>query len=256
MNKLITYALSTFLLFFCFTTKAQNLTLGIRSGISIPNLIAGGSNQNPLNTGYSSILGPDAGIFVEYKISTLFSLQPMIEYSSQGGKKNGMQAFPTPPALASMFPPGSAPQYLYANYSSKAKMNYLMIPVLAKFGWNIKSSPLRIYADAGPFISFLLSAKQITSGESQIYADSEGKQPLPGGPQSFNNNTDIANQLHKTNVGIEGNIGLSYHFGLNNIFIEGGGNYGFIGIQKGTQNGKNNTGAGTVVIGYSYGFNK
>ena len=38
---------------------AQNFTLGLRGGISIPNLTAGGAEKNPLNTGYSSRLGPD-----------------------------------------------------------------------------------------------------------------------------------------------------------------------------------------------------
>ncbi|MGZ3833046.1 MAG: outer membrane beta-barrel protein, partial [Mucilaginibacter sp.] len=117
MKKSPLYFPFTFLLFFCFTANAQNFYLGVRGGISIPNLTAGGSNQNPLNTGYSSRLGPDAGAFAEFKFSNLFSLQPMIEYSSQGGKKNGMQAFPTPAQFAAFFDPRPAPTYLYANYN-------------------------------------------------------------------------------------------------------------------------------------------
>ena len=110
----------------------------------------------------------------------------MIEYSSQGGKKDGLQAFPTPPEFAALFPAGMAPTYLYANYKSEAKLNYLMIPVLAKFRWNLKPmSPIRIYIDAGPFVGFLLSAKQVTSGSSMIYTDSGGQDPLPAGDQSF-----------------------------------------------------------------------
>ncbi|MGZ3767570.1 MAG: porin family protein [Mucilaginibacter sp.] len=257
MKKSPLYFPFTFLLFFCFTANAQNFYLGVRGGISIPNLTAGGSNQNPLNTGYSSRLGPDAGAFAEFKFSNLFSLQPMIEYSSQGGKKNGMQAFPTPAQFAAFFDPGPAPTYLYANYNSEAKLNYLMIPVLAKFGWNLKKSPLRIYADTGPFVGFLLSAHQITSGQSQFYLDAGGTQPLQGAPsQSFNNDQNIKSQLNTTNFGFEANVGLNYKLGSGNIFIEGGGNYGFLNIQKGTANGKNNTGAGTVSFGYSYWFGK
>ncbi|HTI93901.1 MAG TPA: hypothetical protein VL727_25080 [Puia sp.] len=45
-------------------------------------LTAGSGNQNPLNTGYGSRPGPEAAIFAEFKFSRLFSLQPMIEYSS------------------------------------------------------------------------------------------------------------------------------------------------------------------------------
>ena len=238
-------------------TYAQKVALGIRGGISIPNLTAGGSESNPLNTGYSSRLGPDFGIFAEYKVSKVFSIQPMLEYSSQGGKKDGLQAFPTPAEFAAMYPSGQAPTYLYANYKSEAKLNYLLLPVLAKFGWNFNHhSLLRIYVDAGPYAGLLLSAKQVTKGSSLIYADSGGQQPLTQDPESFDNTDNIKSQLHKGNFGFEGNLGLGCRFSNNNIFIEGGGNYGLLNIQKGTANGKNNTGAATASVGITHWFGK
>lgn len=254
--KKINYLLLVMLMLSCAGVKAQNFALGVRGGISIPNLSAGGSEQNPLNTGYSSRFGPDAGIFAEFKFSNLFSIQPMVEYSSQGGKKNGLQALATPAELAAAFPPGQAPTYLYANYKSEAKLNYLAIPILAKFGWNFKHAPLRVYVDAGPFVSFLVSAKQVTSGSSNLYSDEAGTQPVTPGPQSFKASTDIKDQLNTTNLGIEGNVGLAYILKNSDIFIEGGGNYGFLNIQKGTANGKNDTGAATATVGYSYWFGK
>lgn len=264
MKKSIRYFLSaglfsTGMLLFSLSVHGQNFALGVRGGISIPNLTAGGSNENPLNTGYSSRTGPDASIFAEFKFSDLFSLQPMVEYSSQGGKKNGLQAFPTPAQVAAGYEQqgATAPTYLYADYKSQAKLNYLMIPILAKFGWTFaKTSPWRIYVDAGPFVGFLLNAHQVTSGSSGVFTDPAGTQPLPGGPQSFNNNQNIKDQLHTVNVGLEGNVGLNYRIGLSNVFIEGGGNYGFLNIQKGTANGKNNTGAALAAVGYSYWFGK
>src|SRR5690242_8025654 len=99
--------------------------LGIKGGISIPNLRAKGSEQNPINTGYSSRLGPDFAVFFEKGISRTFSLMPSLEFSSQGGKKDGFQAFATPAEFAAAFPPGNVPPYLYADYNSEAKMNYL-----------------------------------------------------------------------------------------------------------------------------------
>jgi hypothetical protein len=255
MKKLVFFALLANFIF-CFAANAQQVAVGFRGGISIPNLTAGSGNQNPLNTGYSSRFGPDFGAFAEFKFSGLFSLQPMIEYSSQGGKKNGLQAFTTPDELVQMFPAGQAPPYLYARYNSEAKMNYLMIPVLAKFGWNLKKSSLRVYADVGPFVSFLLSAHQVTSGQSEFYTDAAGQQPLPGGAQSFDANTNIRNSLHRANGGVEGNVGLSCRLGNGNIFIEGGGNYGFFNIQKFAVDGKNNTGAAAATVGYSYWFGK
>lgn len=252
MKKLFFYSLILIFSLFFPKADAQNIALGIRGGLSIPNLTAGGSNENPLNTGYSSREGVDAGVFAEFKFSDLFSIQPMIEYSSQGGKKDGLQAFPTPAELSAMYPPGQAPTYLYAKYNSTAKLNYLMLPILAKFGWNFKSSPFRFYMDAGPFLGYLVYAHQITSGTSDFYTDPAGTQALPVGPQSFNSNDDIKDQLHKVNVGFEGNVGFAYKLKKSYFFIEGGGNYGFLNIQKGTANGKNNAGAGTVAVGYSF----
>jgi hypothetical protein len=46
-----------------FHAQAQDIAVGVRGGISIPNLSASGSEQNPLNTGYSSRLGPEFGIY-------------------------------------------------------------------------------------------------------------------------------------------------------------------------------------------------
>jgi len=245
------------LLFVPVIGNSQNTSLGIKAGISIPNLSASGSEQNPLNTGYSSRLGPEFSLFAEFSMSDLFSIETGIEYSSQGGKKNGMQAFPIPPAYAGMFPPGQVPAYLYADFNSEAKLDYLMIPVLAKFGHSFQNSSFRIYIDAGPFLGYLLSAKQVTSGNSQVYLDPEGTQPIPGGTVPFDNTQDIKDQLNTTNFGIEGHIGVSYNFGnASSILLEAGGNYGFLNIQKGSANGKNNTGAATIVLGYGYTLGK
>ena len=233
---------------------AQNLSLGARGGISIPNLSAGGSESNPLNTGYQSRLGGDAAIFAEFHITPVFSIEPMVEFSSQGGKKEGMQAFPIPIEYASMFPQGSV-KYLYADYKSEARLNYLLVPVLAKVGWNLHNAPhLKLYFDAGPFAGFLLSAHQVMSGSSNIYADPKGQQQLTSGPQSFDSTKDIKDQLNTFNFGISGNLGVAYYFVNSSIFIEGGGNFGFLNIQKGSENGKNHTGAGTVDVGYAYRF--
>ncbi len=250
MKKPISYLIILTLTVLAFTVNAQDVSLGVRGGLSIPNLSSGNSD-NPLNSGYSSRVGGDAGIFLDFKISNLFSLQPMLEYSQQGGKKNGFQAFPTPPQVVAQYPAGYAPTYLWATFNNMSKINYLMLPILAKFGWNFKSAPVRFYVDAGPFLALLASAHQITSGSSVVYADEKQTQPA-GGPQSFDNTTDIKSDLHSANVGVEGNIGFAYKMKKSAIFIEGGFNYGFINIQKGTANGKNNTGAGTVAIGYSF----
>ena len=239
--------LKVFTIFLGFQSNAQTV-IGVKGGLSIPNL-SSGSSDNPINSGYSSRLGPDFAIFAAFPVNKTFSIQPQVEYSSQGGKKDGDQAFSVPEEWQQLFPPGTAPQYLYANYNSEAKINYLLVPVLPRFNFG-KSPKLSWYVDGGPFVGFVLNAKNITSGTSSIYMDAGHTQALPVGDQSFDNTEDIKDQLHKANFGVEVNIGLACKFGRNAIFIEGGGNYGFINIQKDSMNGKNNTGAATILLGY------
>src|SRR6516162_6244616 len=95
-HLIISAALITFI---CIRTNAQDLVkyyVGIKAGLSIPNLTSGGSVQNELNSGYNSTVGPDFAVFYECLLSKKFSLSTQLEYSAQGGKKNGFQAFPTP----------------------------------------------------------------------------------------------------------------------------------------------------------------
>ncbi len=240
--------------------KAQDTVkhyIGIKGGISIPNLTTRASVQIPLNTGYSSGIGPDFAVFYECLLSKKISLSTQLEYSAQGGKKNGFQALVLKGGLAPFFPPGQEPQYLYADFNSEAKINYLMLSELAKINFNLgKRSPVSVYIDAGPFAALLVSAHQVTSGSSIIYLDEQMQEPLPLNPpeQSFDNKQDIKDQLHKGNFGIEGDVGFALNMKHNKLFIEGGGNYGFLNIQKGTEYGKNNIKAGIVRVGYAYGF--
>ncbi|CAL1518972.1 porin family protein [Chitinophaga sp. MM2321] len=232
-----------------FYTQAQ-VDLGVKAGLSIPNLTSG-SSANPINSGYSSRLGPDFAIHAEFHLTDQFSIQPQLEYSSQGGQKDGKQAFSVPAEMVPLFPPGQVPQYLYANYKSTAKINYLMLPVLAKYHIPLGGN-WDFYVAAGPFVSIVVSAKNVTSGTSSIYLDEQQTQALPTGPQSFDKEVDIKDELHKANWGVDGHVGFAYKFGRSSVFIEGGGNYGFVNIQKNDVNGKNNTGAGVVVLGYAF----
>jgi hypothetical protein len=234
----------------CFPQKS--IDFGCKAGISIPDLTSG-TKDNPISTGYSSRLAADAAIHVEFHLSKRFSIQPQLEYSSQGGKKDGVQAFTLPSAMLIQFPPGQAPEYVYASYKSEAKINYLLLPVLAKYHF-VNGKNWRTYVAAGPFVSLLLSAKNITKGSSNIYLDEQESQPLTPEPQSFDNNENIRKDLHQFNTGISGHVGISYQLANGILFIEGGGNYGLIDIQKDKTNGLNKTGAAVIDLGYQFRF--
>lgn len=225
-------------------------SLGIKAGLSIPNLTSG-STSNPISSGYGSRLDADAAIHIEFPFCAHFSLQPQLEYSSQGGKKNGTQSFSVPDELLPLFPAGEVPPYLYADYKSEAKINYLILPVLAKYRFYLKGH-WSAYAAAGPFISYLLNAKNITKGSSRIYLDPGKTQPVTAEPQSFDHREKITGDLHRFNTGISGHLGIGYKLKKGSIFLEAGGNYGLIDIQKGNVNGKNKTGAATIDLGYQF----
>lgn len=218
--------------------------VGVQGGISIPNLHGSGGNE--VSRGYASRLGPYFGVFGQYRFSDLFSIQPEVNYSAQGGKKDGQQAI----AGQDVNPQAPAGTYYYANFKSVARLNYIEVPVLAKFTFRL-TDRLRLSVDAGPYVGFLVGAKNETSGTSPVYADKAETQPLPVGEQSFDGNQDIKDQLHKTNWGAQGGVGLEEALGSGYLFLHGGGNYGFVNIQKGTAHGKNNTGAATAVLGYA-----
>jgi hypothetical protein len=231
----------------CCTARVQAqapVYVGVHGGISIPNLHASGGNE--VSEGYSSRLGPYFGVTGQYRLSSLFSLQAEANYSAQGGKKDGLQAI----SARDVNPAADPGTYYYANYSSVARLNYVEVPVLAKFSFRL-SDALDLSVDAGPYVGFLVSAKNKTSGKSAIYADKAETQPFPVGEQSFDADTDIKDQLHHTNWGIQGGAELEHTLGRDYLFLHLGGNYGLVNIQKGSAHGKNNTGAATALVGYA-----
>ncbi|TKK69252.1 PorT family protein [Ilyomonas limi] len=257
MRKRCILLMSMLFTFPLFKSDAQDLQnyIGIKGGISIPNLTAG--SNNPINTSFRSRLGPDAAIFWEQAIAPNFAIVPGIAYSSQGGKRNGYQAFPFPEEYAGFFPPGEVPEYLYANFDNEIKLDYLMLNVLARFNWHLgESSPVMLYAEVGPFAGYLITAKDVASGSGIVYKDAQMQEPLITSAISFNNTMDIKDQAHKGNVGVAGDVGVAYYFPSGKIFIEAGGNYGMLNIQKDPANGKNGIGALIGRVGYAFSLGR
>ena len=262
-----------FILFFAichiFSTHAQSgkYYVGVKAGLGIPNLTAG-SKSTPLSKDYASRLGFYSGIVTEFQTNNWFGLRAEINYSSQGGKREGMQALPLSTEMEQLWQMlpnfGITPDnYMYADIKSEAILNYLEIPVMAKSTFGL-GSRINFFLQAGPYIGLLINAKNITSGSSSIYIDKAGTLPVdailqqgqipPIGVQSFNHNEDITADIHRFNIGGQGAIGFELVMNSGKFFIEGGGNYGFIPMQKDDANGNNNTGAGTVTTGYLFQF--
>jgi len=239
-------------LLFFLTSKnsySQSWQFGLKGGLSLPNLTSTGGSD--VSKGYKSISGPDFALVADYKINEKFSIESGLEWSTQGGKKSGLQTIPASPELAQYFPPGSNIQYLYANFTSTVRLQYLMLPVLLKYTMNPGSTDRwRLYIDGGVFGALMITATGSTSGTSKVYYDKSETQPVAPYPVIFDSTGSIKNQLHAGNFGIEGNLGLLYQMKSTAFFIEAGGNYGFIELQKNSQNGINHTGALIFRIGF------
>ena len=270
---------------------AQDVKLGIRGGMNLPNIMAGGKNT-PVSEGYKSRSAPGWGLFTELQINSAFSMRLGVEYSGMGGKKNGMQAMPAQRLFTEMgnslgMLAGEAqiaalmqfaammPQFYYANLENTVKFDYVMIPLLAQLGTNIGASPWRVYVNAGPCVSFLLAGTQIGKGSSKLYIDESGTATLwdivpsdqkliitsmfpgmniaetMGGEISFGE-TKVTSEMKSTNFGVAGNVGICYQRNRHNFFLEAGGNYGFITVQKDDVNGSNRLGAASVMLGYAF----
>ena len=268
---------------------AQDVKFGIRGGLNLPNIVAGGKST-PVSEGYQSRSAVGAGIFTELQLNPAVSLRLGVEYSQMGGKKDGMQAMPTMRLVTEMGNSigmgvtdqqlgallalaSNLPSYYYANIDNTAKFDYVMIPLLAQFGWDLGQSPWRVYVNAGPFVSFLLSGKQVSKGTSKLFSDDKGTTTLwdvlpaeikgfvasefpnidkkLGDPVPFGT-TSITGEMKSTNFGVTGNVGIRYQRNRNYFFLELGGNYGFFTVQDDDANGSNRIGAGTVMVGYAF----
>lgn len=106
---------------------------------------------------YNSIVTPNFGLTLDFKGSESFNIQSGLMYNGMGGK------------------------YSYDGGSTRTHLNYLSIPLLAKFKFGEG-----FHGYAGPQLSFLLSAK---------YKDEDGT-------------TDIKSELKGS--GVFGLFGLGY----------------------------------------------
>lgn len=231
---------------------SQSLILGVKGGISIPNLEGGGT---PQSEGYSSRLAPTFGAFITKELSPHFTILGEISYSGQGGKRNGMQIIFEENLSGLPVPQGTN---LYADFKNETIINYLEIPILACYSVIRSNSGFEVYLNAGPYLGILMNAKVVTDGMSTIYLDKAGNVPLEIGgyplpAQSFDNEVDISDKLNTFNAGITGGVGLNYNYNKHQFKFDLRGIYGFIPIQEDEENGSNKTGALYITLGY--GFN-
>ncbi len=228
------------------TARAQipEVSLGGHAGLSIPNIRAGSTDV--LSEGFSSRRGPFFGIFLEKKLSSNLSLVVDVNYTSQGGKRDGVQ----PITMDIGLPPLPDGTYYYADYHNETILDYVEVPVQLRVHLGTR---LHVFVNGGPYVGFLVGAKSVTSGSSLIYLDEGMTQPVTPSPVPFDAETDVSDSLKGTNVGITAGGGIMPRLGPGALVVEAHFQVGLTTIQKDvTTSGNNKTGAVVVSIGYAF----
>ena len=187
------------------------------TGLSAQNLEVGGSiGFNSANVNFDGDLEPDsrtgirAGGFVAIGLSEAFSVQPELLYSSKGYEVSVLGTTAT------------------------AKLNYLSLPILAKYKI-IEKSGFQAYALAGPYVSFLISAN-----------DGDGN--------------DISDNVTSLDIGAQGGLGFGYKAGPGEVILNVRAGFGFSDINDADESGQNTSSAGSgtnqvlpsLTVGYAY----
>jgi Outer membrane protein beta-barrel domain len=222
-------------------------TIGIFGGLNIPRL--SGGNNNELSRDYTSRAGEALGLTSSLYLGSNFSLRVDLMYSSEGGKRNGIQAFDA----SSINPLVPAGTYFYAKYDNESILNYAEIPVMAKYSIPIRKSS-KFFVDFGPYVGFLLNAKQKTSGSSIIYADRAETMIVVPEAQSFDASTNVSSSINPINFGLTGGVGFAQTVSSGEIFMDVRGAYGIIVIQKDSQDGSSHNGNLLIDLGYAMHF--
>lgn len=272
------------LLMFITQFNYAQVKIGAKVGYSLNKLSS--SEKNIYTEDFESTGGIDWGFLVEIPINDLVSIQPEINFTQRGGKRNGSQPVQTSPlgegfksagfSLAQLnqiiFFSGGEPvtdaNPFYADYDSESELKYLEIPVLVKLGWG---SNWRFYVEGGPSIGVLLSANQVTSGSSSLYYDKGLTESLkipnadfqPGNGQPpflstefpaipFDTDTDIKEDLETLNFGVQFGVGLIKAFGSSEVFIDAKTSYGLSHIQRNSVFGETVIGGIIFSVGYAF----
>jgi opacity protein-like surface antigen len=171
--------------------NAQEIKFGAKLGLNI-------SNFSGDLTDAKSLIGAQLGGFAEIKITDKFAVQPELLFSMQGSKTSYSE---------------TDVNYSYSE-NSKNKLNYLNIPVLAKFNVSEKFALL-----AGPQFGLLMSAKQ----------DFDISETISGVTDNYSESVDAKN-FYKS-VAMSFNLGAAYSF-TDNIFVDVRYNLGLSNISK------------------------
>lgn len=126
------------------TAEAQTVSFGPRVGVNFATLRvvdAEDEYRKHFNDALDYTTGAQFGAVVNFEVSEILSVQPEILYSQRGYQAN--------PVFHENSSNGSA--------SVNSRMNFLEVPVLAKFSFGVES--IKGFVTAGPSVSYFMNGK-------------------------------------------------------------------------------------------------
>lgn len=182
MKKLLLF--TAFAVFVFSTTQAQEFRIGAKAGLNVASLSGDSSDGSTTVGELASRTSFHLGGLVEIPLMGRFSLQPEILYSSEGSKSDW--------------------SFLAVNEDTATKLDYIRVPVLAKF-YIIEG----LSAEAGPVLGVLVSAKY-----EGTYNGEDVNNDIKDGYNTMDIGLGIG-ASYRLNMGVF--FSLRYNKGLSNI---------------------------------------
>jgi opacity protein-like surface antigen len=167
------------------TAQSGTPTFGLKAGINLSDVKVDTDDEDEAS---ERRFAYHFGGFVNLPISSMFSVNPELLFSAEGGKEEEKIG-------------GD-------EYKSVIKLNYLNIPVMLQY-----NNPSGFFAETGPQIGFLMSAK----AKEEVNGDNEDEEDIKDDLSGTNISWGIG-LGYKLASGI--GFGARYNYGLSNIAKE------------------------------------
>lgn len=152
-----------FFLFFGPNSTAQETHFGIKAGPNYSSIVG------DLTDGIKFRFSGHVGVFLEMEFSEKFAFQPEVLYSSQGFQFS-----------SDLFSIDGNPNANDSDFRTNVQLNYLTVPLLAKFGLSERYS-----VEFGPQFGFLLNqVTKIKNLDERDGAPSKSRSTISGNFQS------------------------------------------------------------------------
>lgn len=175
------------------------LSVGLRGGLNLSNIAL--QNKTSTSPESNTKTGTSSGIVVNYGFSDRLSAQVELLYARKGCKYHDV--------------------VLATTYDAKVKLNYFEIPILFRYSIG-NENKVQAFVNAGPYLGFRLKALYEQTSTTTIF----------GSTTTRNSSTDFTNDVHNTDIGLNGGIGVNYALELGKLFTEIRYGYGLTNVNK------------------------